>query len=316
MTERDIASIVLIIVLGGACLGLSIGLAIKSSLKWWLWPICWTALLMIAFFVFGLGLDWFPDSAFDIAFADGLDKTPPEFIFCEGYVDGWIKQPISVWTDLAFMVSGLAIGLRLALCSGSDKDRMPMQGWGIVSLMYVLTVIYMGPGSMYYHASLKDWAGWSDWFSIINWAAFGLAFTCWRMLRKQVGNNQWPFWLIWVAVAVITGAIGLYEPAREAIRFVIIPLWVISELVFLIWQAVAKAKKEENPFGVVRNKWGWFLAAVLAFIFAFAVWIPSGGVFRAWCNADSWFQGHGCWHILAALGTYFVYHFWSTESKP
>src|SRR5687768_8554118 len=101
----------------------------------------------------GLGLQWLPETSEQICEGG--------YCYCEAYQDGLIKQPLSVWSDLAFMIAGMLI---LVLASKVRPDAPnPMAGsQPIYSLLLGLIVIYMGPASMVFHASMKAWAGWFD----------------------------------------------------------------------------------------------------------------------------------------------------------
>ncbi len=123
-------------------------------------------------------------------------------------------------------------------------------------------------------------------------------------------------WGLWGLMAIIAGIIGAVSAeSRDALRNVTIVSWVACELFVMcvIWGA--KFGWWCNFLKIHRNGW-LFGGAVLAFIAAFACWIPSGGggeSVRVWCNADSALQGHGFWHIFAAVGTFMIYLHWSEE---
>ena len=280
--------------------------------------------MILFFFIVGAGLKWFPETDFDKEYQPGLDKSPPEYIFCEGYVEGWILQPISVWTDLAFITSGVALMLMAAVRSGgrsgSERTNLtPIEKFSLgLPTAYSMIVLFMGPGSMYYHASLKDWCGWADWFSIANWASFGFGYTLWRMLDPMFDKNKrsWLVWVFWLGMAVPVGIVGACSiELRDELRYLTIGLWVGLEGIFMIMIGFSSARKCCECIKIRRNGW-MFVGTLFTFLAAFGFWIPSGGVesLRVWCcNPDSSLQGHGYWHIFAAAGTFMVYLHWSEE---
>jgi len=289
----------LIVPFGAICLGLVIALIATVNETYWITSVAWAALLMALFAILG-ALRWLPSTPDDDEYAAG------EVIFCEGYEDGWIKQPIAVWSDLAFMAAGLAIVLIAGTGSAAPSNPMSDSG-SAIPLVYALAVIFMGPGSMFFHASMKKWGGWCDNMSIIIWAAFSFSYTLARLFQHWFG---WPLWTLWILAGIIIGAAGLitaiWPGTHRWSQIITGGAFFLVELVLMIaiWSG--------SPPGFERST-GWFLAVLGAFAAAFACWMPSGAVWKAWCDHDSPVQGHGFWHLLAAIGTLLVYCYFASE---
>ena len=107
--DRQVVSGLQMLLFGGGSIAFVVWMIIRTRLEHWIPPVAWGVLLMLFFFIVGAGFKWFPSTQWDEGYESGLEKTPTEYVFCEGYVEGWILQPISVWTDLAFMTSGVAL---------------------------------------------------------------------------------------------------------------------------------------------------------------------------------------------------------------
>jgi len=108
-------------------------------------------------------------------------------------------------------------------------------------------------------------------------------------------------------VVIIVGlSTFVSENVRRMSQVIVVGLWFIVELVFAggIWLGYSPGLYRET---------NWLLGALIAFGLAFACWIPTGGVNRAWCKPYSPFQGHGFWHLFTAIGTLLVYMYFVSE---
>jgi hypothetical protein len=121
----------------------------------------------------------------------------PVFVFCEPIQRGGVKQPWATWSDLSFVAAGLWLlwFFRYFGTPGSSNSRTttvrftadnPMITIGWLSVAYGLIVIFMGPPSMWFHASMHDLGGWFDSISVVAWLMFNavyvvytLAFAMW-----------------------------------------------------------------------------------------------------------------------------------------
>ena len=297
----------LIIPFGIISVILAVGLVASVSAMYWLAALGWTALTLGAFFVLGLALNWLPSTPNDPEYDDYLlSPDPGKIIFCEGYESGWVKQPIGVWSDLAFIAAGLAVvfiaGTRPLPAPNPMADPN-----SLIPLGYALALIFMGPGSMVYHASLKLWAGWFDNMSIILWAGFALSYTVTRLLGAWFGAPLELVWLLFGVIAVGVGALtATNKLSPRNSQLIVAGAWFIVELLLMIaaWLGFTPGFQRST---------GWFIAAVIAFALAFACWLPSGAVWRIWCEPESPIQGHGFWHLFAAIGGLLIYCYFASE---
>ncbi len=298
----------LILPFGIISLSLAAALILRTDRQHWLPALLWAAVTLGAVLIIGLGFDWFPTTPNEVDYDQFLLTGDPDFIiFCEGYeIASWVQQPISMWSNLAFIAAGFMIVLILGTRPAPAPNMMADRS-AFIPLAYVLVLMLMGPGSMFFHGSMKIWGGWFDNMTIIFWAGLGLSYTVTRLLMVWFGASKNILWLIWLLICLVVGVVtALDETASRTTQIVVAGLWFIVELLVMI------AAWLGHPPGFQRGT-GWFVAMIVAFVFAFGVWIPSGAVVRVWCDPLSPIQGHGFWHLFAAIGGLLAYCYLASE---
>ncbi len=215
--------------------------------------------------------------------------------FCEAFHEGPVKQPANTWSNLGFVLVGLAIAAQ------RDADRRKpdarLEGRPLASSDYPVTLLalvtgLLGPGSMALHASMTWWGGRLDVGSMYLWASFPLAYSLGRALRW----SPLDFTLAYLALASVLVA-SLFSP----------PAW--SDAVFGVLvagiggaQLLVRLRRPD-----LRYDARWLAAAGLCFGLAFALWLPSRRSTGALCAPDSWLQGHAAWHLLCGTATGCMY---------
>jgi hypothetical protein len=299
-TPRIIASYVMVAVFGIFAVIL-LPIAIDAGNTEVMAGFGWFALLMIAFFIL-LALDWLPGTGDDSCAAANE-------CHCENRLTGArkVKQPVNTWSDLGFVAAGLLILLMVGAARlNGVVPQNPMQSASFYSIAYGLIVIYLGPGSMFYHASIKKWGGWLDNMSMVLWTTFLLVYVIARGAKfdDQIGIVA----LIFLLVVAGSGAIIWFvEGSGKFIFGGMIAVWGVLEIIILIAGAAG------SPFlGLQRTEGGWLLGAALSFGLAVFIWLRSndGG---PWCYPHSWAQGHAAWHLLSALSTFFIFLYLRSE---
>ena len=316
LDRRTFALRLLIIPFSVICLGLILLLFANIDRLYATIITAWAVLLML-----GFG---------GMAYLNWLPKTPNESEirhgkFCEDFEkNSRIGQPINTWTNLSFIAAGLTV----VLIAGKWAVPVPYTMTDIKSyipLVYGIVVVFLGPGSMLFHASGKKWAGWFDMISMVAWVGFSFSYTASHLLLYWF---QIPLTSIWVMAGGIILIVGVYTAVRGFVRtksgketkgsgldvmYIVAGAWIISEVITMgmIWFG--------HPPGYRRST-SWFVAAILAYVAAFICWIPSNGeisiagIKKQWCKPDSWYQGHGFWHIFSAVGALFIYLHFASES--
>lgn len=259
----------------------------------------WFLFLMAALGLL-LSLDWIPDSADDSCIADND-------CHCEQRLTGKrkIRQPVNTWSDLGFVAAGLIIFYMLGAARLNGVEaKNPLQITSFYSIVYGFLVVYLGPGSMYYHASTKKWGGWLDNMSMVFWTFFLVIY----VIARGTDLDQGIAALIWVGAVVLAGLlIWFVEGSGKYVFGVAVAVWGVLEIVILIAQATGG-----SVMGLHREEWGWLPAAAISFGLAIFIWLRSKDG-KPWCYPNSWAQGHAAWHFLSALSAFFIFLYLRSE---
>jgi hypothetical protein len=250
----------------------------------------------------------------------------PVFVFCEHMQAGGVKQPWATWSDLSFIAAGLWLlwflqyfvrtGSRTSGETTSGELQNPMLQIGWLSVAYGMIVIFMGPPSMWFHASMKDWAGWFDSMSVVLWLMFNACYVlytlCFAMWDRGRGVARTITVLaVWAAFAVVFGAIAVKFPgARLFGYFISGGLWGIAEIIyiFVAWRAK----------GVVfRRTWWLFVSNFILLAVTMTIWVffNDGIVSATSCQARESFPGHALFHILASFSTILTFISFASEKR-
>ncbi|KGN42400.1 hypothetical protein N801_17210 [Knoellia aerolata DSM 18566] len=222
--------------------------------------------------------------------------------FCEAARPGWIRQPANTWSNLGFVVSGLAVaghaGNRARL--GLTLGRHP----GLATAFAALVVL-LGPGSMAMHATQSDLGGHLDLLSMFLVSGFALAYALMRFLRKGPA-----FFAVVFAVAVLSGmAVDLRGGTIPVLGHAGNAAFAVQLLVTVGFE-VALVRRP----GAHQDRW-WALAAVGTLTAAFAIW-TTGMRGHAWCRPDALLQQHGVWHLMCAAAAFLLFRHYAAERTP
>jgi hypothetical protein len=247
----------------------------------------------------------------------------PVFPFCERIQAGGYKQPWAIWSDISFIAAGLWLLWIFHYFERSETTRAageigdnPMLMVGLLSVAYGLIVIFMGPPSQWYHASMKDWGGWFDTMSVVAWMAFNAVYVSYMLLRTMWGNGRRTertilVLVFWFVLVFICGVIANWPGARTATYFITGVPWLSAEFAYLIW-----ASWHSDEVKYLRNKWlFWANFALLAGTMTlWSFYNPDFPLTSATaCQSREWFPGHALFHILASFSTMLT--FWSFTSE-
>lgn len=257
------------------------------------------AVLMGAFFIF-TATGW-PGSE------DSCIHESPHECFCEAFIleeaisgAPGIRQPVNTLSNLYALVTSLLVAFfvyydRKTFGTSTPPNLIRSQTW--VPDLYIFAVLFLGLGSMWFHASLKTWGGIIDGFSMYVFAAF-LGFYSLRRLWNIP-------WLFWIGYSL---TVGLFTFLHTLLPSVINISILVAFYVAIEFVAIP-LKTGKFLQGIASARWLWGLA-LLAIALAIFFWIASqtGGFL---CNPDSEFQPHGLlWHPLAGVMAVLLYFFW------
>ena len=219
--------------------------------------------------------------------------------FCEAARPGWIRQPANTWSNLAFVIAGLAVAwyaagrVRLGLTLGAHPG---------LATAYAVLVVLLGPGSMAMHATQSDLGGHLDLLSMFLVSGFALAYALMRFLHRGTGLMAAGFVVavgLGMAVHLRGGSVAVLGHLGNAAFAA--QLWVAVGLEVALIRR--RSPRQDVWFGV---------ASLATLTLAFAIW-NTGKRDHAWCRPDTLLQQHGAWHILCALAAYLLFRHYAAE---
>lgn len=209
-----------------------------------------------------------------------------------------VRQPFNTWSNLYALLTGLFVAWRVYQHRQNRlRGTNRMRSTDLYPLIYVLVVVFLGLGSMWFHASLVKWGGVIDNLSMYAFANFLLCYTLVRVF-----DRDWLFYYGYPSLTIaftVLNAFGV--EGFVLIAYVVVPLYALFELYIAIFM----------PH--VRSWWkvtlAYYVPALLFFGTALLVWALSqtGGPL---CLDTHWFQFHGLWHALAGVTAVLLYFYW------
>ncbi len=197
--------------------------------------------------------------------------------WCEAPSPGLWRQPINTWSNVAPLLAALVMALR----------RPSPRFTGVA---FPLALAFQGLGSMFFHASLVEWAGAVDAASMF--AVAGLLL-CINLARAGVlaerGVPSASIACVAAGAGLGVGAPGVVAPAI-AVMFVAL---IATE---------AWAHRRRAGLGAARFRLG-----LAVFMLGGLAWFGSAFEGMPLCEPASVFQGHALWHATSAAA---VYCFW------
>lgn len=252
----------------------------------------------------------------------------PVFPFCEAFQHGAVKQPWATWSDLSFVAAGLWLLWLFqyfgrpgtTTTGGTDSISIsmtadnPMITIGWLSITYCFIVIFMGPPSMWYHASMKEWAGWFDSMSVVIWLMFNAVYVGYALIFAMWGKRRGaerPIFVLltWGLFVIVYGIIAAKWPhARLYLYFASGGPWGIVEVIYIFVAAFAS--------GVIyRRTWWLFISNLVLLAVTMGIWMAFNDnvVHATTCQGHEGFPGHALFHILASFSTMLTFFSFASE---
>lgn len=235
----------------------------------------------------------------------GRDEPWEEY--CEHPGTGLIKQPVCFWSNIAFILSGMAALLWIDFTPTAPRANL-MATATAYSVPLGLLTLWLGPGSMLEHGTLRRAWGWFDaasihWYAfyVIQYIVFRWAFTA----QEMMSAGPIVFFLV-VQAAAMTGLgflTHLVPASRMIATVILIALMGLALVVPEITQAAAGW-----PSGLRRQGFWLIGAAIFAVIGFIALFGSRKGAFLCPAGAEhnTFRQFHGLWHLCMAATTFFV----------
>jgi len=220
-----------------------------------------------------------------------------DLCYCERFRSGLIKQPANTWSNLAFAVVGFGVLADLAISPRREDNRMRRERF--YTAWYGLLALYLGPGSMVFHASYTWWAGILDGVAMYVWLSFVLVYNLVRLFEV----SRLVAFSLWAAINVSWFALRVTLPNEGSAVSTSTLLFVTLLCVMLASNVAVLLRGRER---VALSSHGWLGASLLCFGCGMAVWLQSG-TGQPLCKPESLWQGHAAWHLCAALAVGALY---------
>jgi hypothetical protein len=262
--------------------------------------------IMVPFLLFvALGWPGTPNSC--------INEKPNDGCFCEHYdradvLKGapGVRQPVNTWFNLyaiftaAIVAGGVYFDRKRFGESTSAPNLISSRSW--MPDVYIFAVLFLGLGSMWFHASFTEWGGKLDGMSMFIYAGFLIFYSV-----RRLWNNAIFFWVAYLATIVLN---TILHGRVDSLYLILLLVAGYLAVEIAIWV------KTRKPFG---GTWItgilWWLA-VASIIAATVFWKLSqtGG---SMCQPFSYFQPHGLlWHPLAGLMAVLLYFYWREADEP
>jgi len=253
------------------------------------WRVTAGAAMVVVFLVF----------YFSMAAGGGFKGTTEDWqSYGERPVSGPIRQPVCYWTAMAFVVTGLSALLWLDLTPRTSLPVNPMTGSTMFSVPLGLLMVWLGPGSMLEHGTLKESWGWFD-ASSIHW--YGLYVLGYLILRWIPGGTE--RWLgrilFWVGHFLAAFLIGLWGALNSRVRepwtgilLGVAGVGLLVSLIFGRWVGLT--------FEPIQ---GWIAFSLGMALFVFGLVVVKLGYEKG--PTDNW--GHPVWHVCVGLVTFCIF---------
>jgi hypothetical protein len=253
--------------------------------------------ILLPFLLF-VGLGWPGDT--DACVTRRTDNARNS-CYCEAFSrrqigEPGVRQPINTWSNLYALITG---GVVAALvyrnrARGPHPGSNRMRSTSFYPLLYICVVIFLGLGSMWFHASLVRWGGVFDNLSMYTFANF-----LWLYSLARASNWDWPFYIGYPTFTVLFTVLNALGIAGFTIVLVVTLAYFALEITIAFMPTV-----RSDVFGYL----AYYLPAALSFLAAVIVWqlSQSGGPL---CFPNG-FQFHGVWHVLAGVTAFMLYLYW------
>jgi hypothetical protein len=263
--------------------------------------------LVLGLFLIFVAVGWpgSPDSCLHLA--DRGANT----CYCEAYNPqdvimhhGGVRQPVNTWFNLYAIFTSLLVACVLYADRVSGDTRNVMRSMSWIPDVYIFAVLFLGLGSMWFHASLSSATSWVDGFSMYVFASFLVFYTLVRL-----SGSELVFWIgypIAVLVFSLIGALWKWDLASLILILVLVAAYLTFEIIIC-------ARKGTFMQGTPLTITLW-VSGVVAILLATLFWTLSqtGGLL---CNPQSLFQPHGMlWHPLAGVTAVLLYFYWRAET--
>ena len=185
--------------------------------------------------------------------------------------DEWLlEQDVNAWSSLAYVAAGIALAWEVR------RARLPRAVYGLAAI-----TVAEGFGSLLYHGAASDFGQFLHDVPLIGALAFVAGWHVGRLRGRADAGS-----LIGLAIGLVVSTV-LWVAAPDATNVAV----AVAVVVIVVASLIARHRS-------MRAVWSWPLLGLGAV--AIAVWALGTPASPA-CDADSWLQPHGLWHVLTAI---------------
>jgi len=237
-------------------------------------------------------------------------QSDPDGCFCEAFDLEDVKQNrpgIRQWTNTLSNLYSLGTALVIVLFLKHDRKTfagrtapniMKSSSW--IADLYLFAVLFLGLGSMWFHASITGWGSIFDGLSMYIYTGFLVFYTMIRLYGDRV-----IFWIGYPTIVIVMTFFHATGVPSFALILILVTLYLLFE--FRLW-----SKERAFAMGKLKPILLW-CGAVLSMIAATIFWEFSKSG-KSLCDPDSAFQAHGLlWHTLAGLMALLLYFCWRED---
>ena len=189
---------------------------------------------------------------------------------CELRDDWWLEQDVNAWTSLGYLVAGVLLAWEV------HRSRLPRAVYGLAAV-----VAAEGIGSFAYHGAASDVSQFLHDVPLIGALCF---IAGWHVGR--LGGNADAGSLVGLTLGLVAST-AMWAFAPDATNGAV----AVAIVVIVVSSLLARRRR-------MTAVWSWPLLALGAL--AVSMWTL--GTPESWaCDAESWLQPHGLWHILTAV---------------
>jgi hypothetical protein len=206
-----------------------------------------------------------------------IENYPPNVMWCEEKVCSLVVTPFNTWTNLGYILGSLFVAVKV-------KDHT-----NALFRFYAQAMFWVGLSSLIYHASINFFTQIFDFF--------GMYMFCFLLIMLNLDRvGRWPkgkagiqrFWT-WVVGLTAFTSVALWINNKFPIQIFV--LLLIFAILFTESRAPAP---EDSP----KRKYVWISTGLMVVAITFSILDAT----RTMCDpTNHWFQGHGMWHLTAAL---------------
>ncbi len=282
-----------------------------------LWTGGFALVVLIVFFIFAAN-GW--PGGLDSCLSDNPAKTvsakentcycePFEINDVKNHLPG-VRQPFNTFSNFY----ALGTGAFLAFVAWKQRrkrldnripsavpDKNHFRTRDLYPIFYIQVAVFLGLGSMFFHASIVDWGGIFDQMSMYTLISFLIAYSLVRLRNVDLYFYIcYPVLLFGLFVAAL-----FHVPSTIMIGIMLVPYAIIE---FIIWlQDWALDKNTKVSFWVYLRYW---IIGFSTFMIAIVVrgFSDTGGPLCIECSSA--FQYHGVWHWLCGITALMLYFHW------